>query len=365
MVQGPVWVAISFICGTVAEGMMLGKLPEPRSVAGRRRVEEFLMGSLASATRQGYSRALDSFRQSLAEAGVDFDRLDEAAQDWFLAELVLDAYDEGDQERQAYARLVSALAKTDPRRKLKVVYRCLDVWARNEPVHQAPAVPVETITALSVLALLSGRPPIAVGMVVAFSGLLRIRELLQLRGRDVLFLPHAVVLILAVTKTGTEQKVVLTNAVTMFWLKMYYEWRAWSDDDLVFPFSYGTMMRHLQRVAVALLIGHLRLTTHTFRRSGASELARRGMPMLDIILFGRWQSESSAREYIRKGEAAVLRGPTLIGPVAWDRIQHWASMAPHVWSVFFILQATRVPVVVGKISGDHLTAWADIFSGLC
>ena len=31
------------------------------------------------------------------------------------------------------------------------------------------------------------------------------------------------------------------------------------------------------------------------------------MPLPDLLLYGRWLSERSAREYIRRGEVAVLR----------------------------------------------------------
>ena len=36
------------------------------------------------------------------------------------------------------------------------------------------------------------------------------------------------------------------------------------------------------------------------------------MPLADILLYGRWLSEKAAREYIRKGEVAIIRSRGLL-----------------------------------------------------
>ena len=87
---------------------------------------------------------------------------------------------------------------------------------------------------------------------------------------------------------------------------------------------------------MAFLLGaeSLHLTTHTFRRSGASELSRQGMSLNDILLYGRWLSERAARDYIRKGEVAIWRARGLLSDDDWGRIVSWGQLAFHAWSVF-------------------------------
>ena len=70
--------------------------------------------------------------------------------------------------------------------------------------------------------------------------------------------------------------------------------------------SYGTFLRWLRLTACALGAGGLGILTHSFRRSGASELSRLGVTLPDLLLYGSWLSERSAREYIRRGEVAIL-----------------------------------------------------------
>ena len=67
------------------------------------------------------------------------------------------------------------------------------------------------------------------------------------------------------------------------------------------------------------------VTTHSFRRSGASELCRLGVTYADICLYGRWSSEKSAKEYIRRGEAELVRSLLQYAEVlrrcaVWNRV---------------------------------------------
>ena len=73
----------------------------------------------------------------------------------------------------------------------------------------------------------------------------------------------------------------------------------------MFSISYSSVLRWVKKLTSLLGAGALGLTTHTFRRSGASELSRQGMS-----LYGRWLSDRAARSYIRKGEVAVVRART-------------------------------------------------------
>ena len=107
-----------------------------------------------------------------------------------------------------------------------------------------------------------------------------------------------------------------------------------STDSLVFDISYSSTLRWVKRLAMLLGCGDLGLTTHTFRRSGASELARQGVHLPDILLYGRWRTERSAREYIRQGEVGILRARQNLNPQLKERIYRWVCLNQQVWSIY-------------------------------
>eukprot|EP00974_Lingulodinium_polyedra_P009386 898850-Lingulodinium_polyedra.AAC.1 len=54
----------------------------------------------------------------------------------------------------------------------------------------------------------------------------------------------------------------------------------------LFPVSYGRVLHWLRKLTSALGLSQLALTTHSFRRGGASELLRLNVPFADIALMG-------------------------------------------------------------------------------
>ena len=69
-----------------------------------------------------------------------------------------------------------------------------------------------------------------------------------------------------------------------------------------------------------LKLGDLALTSHSFRREGASTLLHMGMPLADIAVHGRWASESSCRDYLKRGEVFMLRFQSSLQPSIWGNI---------------------------------------------
>lgn len=120
-----------------------------------------------------------------------------------------------------------------------------------------------------------------------------------------------------------------------------------SGSDLAFTVSYASALRWVRRLSWLLGGDDFVVTTHTFRRSGASELARQGTPLADILVYGRWQSDRSAREYIRQGEVAIHRTRQAMNPQLRRRVVHWASLVSSVWVCYkrvHILQEFSVKV---------------------
>eukprot|EP00438_Fugacium_kawagutii_P020628 Skav223011 [mRNA] locus=scaffold1422:63331:69191:+ [translate_table: standard] len=200
---------------------------------------------------------------------------------------------------------------------------------------QAPAAPPQLLHAMIVLALVLGRPQLSVAMMLAYCGLLRVREVLSLRVRDAILQGTTLILCLGRTKRGMEQKVILNNSSVVLWFSNFISRHPPTNpDDLFFSISYSSMLRWVKRLAFLLGAETLQLTTHTFRRSGASELSRQGMPLSEILLYGRWLSERAARDYIRKGEVAIWRSKGLLKDDDWNRIESWGALASRAWVIY-------------------------------
>ena len=316
------------------------------SGSGKSRVQAFLLSSLAASTQKKYEVALAFLALKCEDEEVEFNGLDEEEQDWFLAEFILDGHLGADKKWQ-YSELLSALARVNPRSKYKVAHRVLDVWTRREPPHQAPACPPEILTMACMLLILVDRPTLGVGFMVCYAGLLRIREMLSLVWADVHFSSAGVVLCLGVTKRGREQKVCLAHPTVVFWLNAFRELHGGAANQRVFEVGYATALKWFRR-AVAAVGFDEPVTTHSLRRSGASELSRLGVPWQDIMDFGRWNSDRAAREYVRRGEVAVHRSRaavTLQGAGTLTRAGQWASQAHNVWKMKLMLHLSDMKAV--------------------
>ena len=248
-------------------------------------------------------QALEHLSNDLRVAKLAWQDLSEAEQDAFLAECVLEGDESGHQGRNAYGWALSAVQKVNPRANFGTAWKVYDAWGLEQPPHQAPAAPPEFITAMIVVSLLLNRPQLSLVMLLCFCGLLRVREAPQLQSSDVILLPDKFVLCLGLTKQGMEQKVVLTSPSVVAWVTEYMRrFPLGKQVQDIFAISYPSVLRWVKKLSAIFGPNDLGLTTHSFRRSGASELAAQGMPLADILLYGRWLRERSAREYIRRGE---------------------------------------------------------------
>lgn len=215
-----------------------------------------------------------------------------------------------------------------------MAWKVFETWAVLQPPQQAAAAPPDLLSAMMVVSFALNRYQLALIICLCYAGLLRVSEALQLDWKDIVIGTGVVTLCLGSTKRGMEQKVVITNSVVFEWVNRYKQTCGKiASTDRVFQMSYSSVLRWVKKLACLLDAQEIALTTHSFRRSGASELARRGIPFSDIVLYGRWLSDRSAREYIRKGEVAILRTHELLGSgpiLLWRR---WCRLLPHVWSL--------------------------------
>lgn len=313
---------------------------------GLNRLQTFLLSSLKPSTVEKYTLALQSLNSELEEQQLAWENMSEENQDFFLAELLLDSFDSGGSRAES-GWLLSAVQKVYPRLRLKVAWKVFDTWGALQPPRQAPAAPPELVQAMIAASLLLNRPHISAMILLCYCGLLRVREALGLTGKDVVVQADGIVLCLGQTKRGLEQKVILKNRSVLCYMIEYFRHVGRpKSDELVLPISYGTALRWVKRIAELLGAGSLQLTTHSLRRSGASELSKRGMPLADILLYGRWLSERSAREYIRRGEVAVVRARTMLAGMSWERIDRWSKLCDHCWVLYAQLFSRKNAAIV-------------------
>ena len=73
--------------------------------------------------------------------------------------------------------------------------------------------------------------------------------------------------------------------------------------------------------------------THSCRRGGATALALARLSLQEIMMQGRWTSESSCKEYIKKGEVLLVRFLAGIPPVMMRRIELLANLGERVKAI--------------------------------
>ena len=173
------------------------------------------------------------------------------------------------------------------------------------------------------VALCLNQAALATACMLCVCGLLRAREALRLTRGQIVFGTRCAVLLLGNTKRGVEEKVVLRHPGLLQWLRQYLACYPDAEDGRVSDVPYSRLLSWLPRLAAVLGAPNLQLTTHSLRRSGATELSRMGTARADLMEFGRWHNERAAREYIRRGEVALLQANRSISPKDWARIAAW------------------------------------------
>ena len=257
--------------------------------------------------------------------------------DELMAEQVVDWF-QSSEDGSGISRgslLVASMSKVHPRHHYKTAWKTLDVWRQRVPPVQALTFLPEFAYALSSWLVLADQPICAAVVLLCYVGCFRASELLHLTFNNLFLGTQQMVVVLGVAKRGLEQKVVLSNPQVIAWVTRYVQWLMATDlstssYDKVFPISYGKLAYWIRKGMTALQIpGHW--TSHGLRRGGASELFGRQMPLPEIAAFGRWLSERSMREYLRRGEVAAMRIRKDYPPVLFRRLAVFAKLGVTVW----------------------------------
>ena len=207
-------------------------------------------------------------------------------------------------------------------------------WGRLRPSLSHPPLTWPLTTLIAVTMCLNGYADGGLATLVAFDALLRVSEMTSLRVRDVsapmdprrgriagplasattlLNNSRHVLIRLAVTKTGSNQWVELTNpAVERLLLRRV---RGRYGGSYVFQLSPGgrrsmaaaAYRRALRAVCCALGLDDHHFSPHSLRHGGATHaLQHLGQSVETVMLRGRWRSNSSCRTYLQAGRAQLL-----------------------------------------------------------
>lgn len=292
-------------------------------------VELFLLQALKEKSLKLYRDVLSNFQFEVNDRSFPWRTATEVERDIFLSEYIVEQHDMG-KKPQEFSVLLAALHKIMPHQVFKIARGTMQAWKSRLPVKQAPSCPVDLANALAVLAWSCGQRAVAIAVALAFHGLLRISEPLRLRRRDVVVLPSGLCLLLAETKRGYEQKVVIHEAWIQSMVLAFMEHGDGAENrrekgDTWLGLSYSKFMYWLQKLLATLNIQSNPLTSHSFRRGGASHLLTLGWRVEDVCVRGRWAAVASAKDYLRQGETLLMRFQTENAEV-WNRVVRLANL---------------------------------------
>jgi len=206
--------------------------------SGQVRIASFLTRLLAPTTINRYQAATTRFHQWLQEASIDdWVSQSEEEQDWILAEYCLSQVDEGETGPQSSRDVISAMQKRFPRRKYLTAWQVVRGWSQMRPPARVPPFPEDIAMAVVVLSEIGEKSGFSLACLLCFVGLLRIHESLRLLRSDLVLGEDTVVLLLGKTKTGEHQRVVISNAAVVDYIRKWLHHHPGQNGDRLCPLS--------------------------------------------------------------------------------------------------------------------------------
>lgn len=195
--------------------------------------------------------------------------------------------------------LVAAVSKFMPRARRRCAFKALVVWRTRHPPRQAVAFPREL--AVAVVTWLAA--------VDECAALLRSSEAPFLIAHNLVRVREGFVVVLGRSKRSLEQHIEIFIPSVVAWLDAYLQRQVLRPFVRVAPLTYSRFQTILAR--------HLRCQCRAWRSLTMQR--------------GRWLSEKSAREHVRRGEVALLRARAEAAPTTWRRVERWAAVGPLIW----------------------------------
>ena len=204
---------------------------------------------------------------------------------------------------------------------LKLARSCLYGWGKLCPPRPYAPMPRDLVYAVAALCALAGHVAPGLAVLLSFDCFLRISEVAGLTVGDIVdhrgqadTVGRGVAVYLRVTKTGRRQAVMIEDPDLA---EAIVQWREavrgrGGATSLLFPSPY-VLRDRLRRALTALDDGTwdtrgLSFVWHSLRHGGASRAYLRGggVVLPDILVRGRWASDTSGRHYIQSGRQLLL-----------------------------------------------------------
>ena len=184
---------------------------------------------------QKYVEALEALNNDVENSDADWKFMTDADKDMFMAEWVLDGFEEG-RSKNVCSWTLSAVQKVCPRLQLRTAWK---VFGRMESF--ATSSPSARCSASAASGNDCAGPMFVQARaqhhnVAGLCQSLCIREVLNLQLVDVIYESSQLVLCLGQTKSGMEKKVVLQNATVVKWVGQSLVWRRRTTWSHVFHF---------------------------------------------------------------------------------------------------------------------------------
>jgi len=182
----------------------------------------------------------------------------------------------------------------------------MSAWSRNELPSRAPPLPESLLRAFVGQALLLSAPEVAVGIAIAFDGLMRSGELFKLKCGDCVVADDdkSVVINLGITKGGSRrgvvESVVLYDDLAINLLRARLL-RSLPGDALL-PKGGAHFRKTFSSICRILCLDDFSFRPYSLRRGGATLRFQRFMSMSSTCVRGRWGQERTARLYIKVGD---------------------------------------------------------------
>jgi len=189
----------------------------------------------------------------------------------------------------------------------------LSGWRKLRPSKQHPPLTWPITCAIAMWLVKRGLPRVAVGVLLSFDCLLRIKELSNLRPENVIdgngdrherHMRGRVELQLLRTKSGRVQSVEVERKPVrklVLWLA-----RNTPNGETLIGCS-AAVFRYRFKAAVRSLGMDQKFVPHSVRHGGATSLLQRGWRMEDIKRRGRWRWIDSAEHYCQTGRALIMQ----------------------------------------------------------
>ena len=250
----------------------------------------------------------------------------EEFQDYLLADYVMDLRDDHGTGALQHAReCVAALQKVFPRRRYTTASAVIAGWSAAQPPQQAPPMPQHLCYASVVLLFHLDQAGVGLCMLLCFVGLLRVGEALSLRTEDITLGSSEAIIHLHRTKRGQSECVCLTSIFVVRLIRSFIKTSGRSGTQLLCQVSYTRVRVWITRATAMLGFADIPFRSHSLRRGGATALFMQRFPLDNIMVYGRWASQSSCRMYLHTGEVAVIR--LMRSPRKWDRVLALSRLA--------------------------------------